>query len=109
MLKNLRESDGLTTEEVKILDRLHIKNLSHNQLEELKQEATFIFARRNDCSQYNFDCLSNMVTQDNPLASIHSDFSDAKKSHFFFGIAIIKNNEKVDTEMKFQIFGINFH
>ena len=106
MLKNLRESDGLTTEEVKILDRLHIKNLSHNQLEELKQEATFIFARRNDCSQYNFECLSNMVTQDNPLASIHSDFSGAKKSHFS------KENKKTKTLLcrnaKVAIKGQNF-
>ena len=82
MLKNLRDGDGLDREEVQILERLHINNLSATQLEELKKEATFIFARKNDCYQYNFDRLSKMVTKDNPLASIQSDYSGTKKSHF---------------------------
>ena len=47
-----------------------------------------------------------MVTQDNPLASIHSDFSGAKKSHFS------KENKKTKTLLcrnaKVAIKGQNF-
>ena len=84
MLDKLREGETLSEEQVQTLRRLHINNFSSNDMNTINEDATYVYANKDNCAEHNAQCLSRIVTDENPLAILKPKFSgsNSKKNLF---------------------------
>ena len=84
MLDKLREGNTLSEEQVNRLRRLHINNFSSNDMNTINEDATYVYANKDNCAEHNAQCLSRIVTDENPLAILKPKFSgsNSKKNLF---------------------------